>query len=584
MITAFAGILAAWFELRDRMQTESDRQRTRTYYKKIWQTIQQTDLLQLPEKAITKFLTIKTVLPNKILALGDKFIDIAPKWLLAPTIITTPIIAFASGWFASGLILALLLCVPIVVIIVIGLLERIGRIDTKTEVFELLVTSYFLLLFVTGLAFLKVVLGLNILFATIVMLVTLPLYGYFVVGMTLALLAEKLREQWKISIFKNSDIWIFVGLSIAASFPLTLIALLIGYMAVPYCWVPKTMQMLGSNVLFDGLTMLMTILILSQAVHPRRRFPIPFAVFLDVVVAAVLACASLYCGVVFTERHLDFIATAHVLIGLSPDGGGFEIGPYFWAMHTTFIPTVIYLLLILFCWTGKLLILPIAHFLRRGAAVEKPHHLMAGVFLFITAVFGVISTGADVLGNKAVEGTRISKLKKDVSVDLNTGKTALNIRTKERVEELKNVIIKEKIDSWLFRKHPSFKVTKDDGSVIEYSNTEYAGSIINIFWGKDYIDPFLSKGIKRILDETGKECRTNGLRAEEPLKEAAALLNGIIWNIYDRMAEVDFKLRKQRGDSEAVFKKNVDGKIKVMDEKLREHLRAALELYSDQTQ
>lgn len=579
IIAAFAGILAAWFELRDRMQTENDRQRTRTYYKKIWLTIQQTGLLRLPEEAITKFLTIKTILPNKLLAPLGKFLEIAPKRLAVVAFIISPVIAFAVGRFAYGRILALLLGLPMTVIFMMGLF--VSKYKPTSKVPYLGIMFYLSFWLATGLAFLKIILGLNIFLATLVMLVFLPFYGYFVVGLYLAFLANGLMMYFKIRVFRNPDIWIFIGLTIVISFFLTLMALLIGYMASPHCWIPKTMQMLVSNVIFDGLTMLMTILILSQAVLPQRRFPIPFAVFLDVAVAAVLACASLYCGVAFTERHLDVMATARVLVGLSPDGGSFELGPYFWAMHTTFIPTLFYLSMILICWIGKLLVLPVTSFLSRGAVAEKPHHLMAGVFIFIATVFGVISKGAETLGNKAVDDSRIVELKKDVSVDPNTGKTVLNIRTKERVEELKEFIIKEKIDPWLFRKHPSFKVTKDDGSVIEFSGLEYGGSVITIFWKKDYIDSFLSKGIKRILDETGQECRTNGLSAEVPLKEAAALLNGIIWNIYDRMAVVDFKLRKQRGDSETVFKKSVDGKIKVMHEKVHEHLRAALELYSD---
>ncbi|MBA7697134.1 hypothetical protein ES703_105792 [subsurface metagenome] len=72
-------------------------------------------------------------------------------------------------------------------------------------------------------------------------------------------------------------------------------------------------------------------------------------------------------------------------------------------MHTTFIPTLLYMILITLCWVGKLLVLPVASILSRGAVVEKPHHLTAGVFLFIAAVFGVISTGVDTLGNKTIE-------------------------------------------------------------------------------------------------------------------------------------------------------------------------------------
>jgi len=210
---------------------------------------------------------------------------------------------------------------------------------------------------------------------------------------------------------------------------------------------------------------------------------------------------------------------------------------------------------------------------------HDPKWIITIIVTIILAIIGWILQGK----NHEVRSKSSQERLKVLTIDPNTGRTALFIRTKERVEELKNIIIKEKIDPWLFIKHSGLKVVKDDGSIIEVSGVAYSGSVINIFWSKDYIDPFLSKGIKRILDETGQECRTNGLRAQEPLKEAAALLNGIILNIYGRMAEVDFKLRKQRGESEKVFKKSVDEKIKVMHEKVREHLQAALELYSDQT-
>ncbi len=169
---------------------------------------------------------------------------------------------------------------------------------------------------------------------------------------------------------------------------------------------------------------------------------------------------------------------------------------------------------------------------------------------------------------------------KVLSVDPNTGKTVLFVRTRERVDGLREFIIKEKIDPWLFLWHRSFKVTKFDGSIIEYPNLEYGGSLRAIFWGQDYIDPFLKEGIQQVLDETGKECRVNQIRAEEPVKEAGALLAGIIRNIYDRMAEVDSKLLKKREGSEKVSKKNVEDRIRTMDKYLREQLQAALELYS----
>lgn len=388
-IAASAGIFAAWFELRDRWQTEDDRQRTRTYYKKIWQTIQQTGLLLLPEKAITGFLTTKTALVAKAKGLFNSL----PDSIIMLLMFTTPVAGFVVGWFTSGWILALVLSVPMTIFPVLVFLDEIVGMDTLSNndaIASVVVINHSLFWLVTSLALLKVVLNLNIVIATLVMIVLFPIYA-LLVGLPLVGLVDSAGDRFQ----KSKGNWFVFGMTLAASFSITLIALLIGYVADSTCWIPKTMQMLGSNVIFDGLTVLATIVILTLAVPPKRRIPIPVAVCLDVAVAAVFACASLYCGVAFTDRHLGIIETARVLVALSPEGGHFEIGPYFWAMHTTFIPTLLYMFLITLCWVGKLLVLPVASILSRGAVVEKPHHLTAGVFLFIAAVFGVIGKGID---------------------------------------------------------------------------------------------------------------------------------------------------------------------------------------------
>jgi hypothetical protein len=56
MIATLAGILAAWFEFRDRWQTKEDQRRTRASYRRVWLTIRQSGVLQLPEYAIAAFL------------------------------------------------------------------------------------------------------------------------------------------------------------------------------------------------------------------------------------------------------------------------------------------------------------------------------------------------------------------------------------------------------------------------------------------------------------------------------------------------------------------------------------------------
>ncbi|MEE8391936.1 MAG: hypothetical protein V3S14_14220, partial [Anaerolineae bacterium] len=363
-------------------------------------------LLLLPEKAIPGFLSTTTALIDK--ARGS--LDSLPYWLVFLLVPTMPIVGFVVGWLASGWILALVLGVALTVPLSVDFLFIIRMVtgsnnDADKAIVSVLIIALCLFWIATGLALLKVVLGLNIVLATLVMIVLLPAYALSI-GLPLVGLADCVgRSQ------ESRANWFAFGMTMAASFSITMIALMVGYMADSTCWVPKTMQMLGSNVIFDGLTMLATIMILTLAVPPQRRIPIPLAVCLDVVVAAVFACASLYCGVAFTDRHLGIIETARVLVALSPDGGHFEIGPYFWAMHTTFIPTLLYLILITFCWVGKLLVLPVASILSRGAVVEKPHSLTAGVFLFIAAVFGVIGAGID----RTIDSTPSRQEKKVIS-------------------------------------------------------------------------------------------------------------------------------------------------------------------------
>jgi hypothetical protein len=189
---------------------------------------------------------------------------------------------------------------------------------------------------------------------------------------------------------RTEDLW-FLGFTIALSFTVTMSALIIGYYVSPNSHVPQTMQMMFSNVICDGLTMLFTIILLSKVVSPKASLPIPIAVLLDVFMAVLLACASLYLGLMGSAHSITIRQTVNVLIALSPNGANWELGPYFWAMHTSFLPTLAYLSLILLCWVGRLLVLPIANLFSKGAAIEKPHHLTAGFFLFIAAVFAALA-------------------------------------------------------------------------------------------------------------------------------------------------------------------------------------------------
>jgi len=155
----------------------------------------------------------------------------------------------------------------------------------------------------------------------------------------------------------------------------------------------------------------------------------------------------------------------------------------------------------------------------------------------------------------------------------------LYVRTKKKVDELEDFLIKEKLIPWRFFRTGKFKVTNYDGKVIAYSGVEFEGSPQNVFW-EGFIEPFIEDGIQKILDEIGKECQQNNLDPEPHIKEAASLLYGLIIKVYNYMAETDQRLRG-KGYPEKVKRMDVDDKIRKMNEVLEEHVEAVLALYSN---
>jgi len=155
----------------------------------------------------------------------------------------------------------------------------------------------------------------------------------------------------------------------------------------------------------------------------------------------------------------------------------------------------------------------------------------------------------------------------------------LYVRTKKRVDELENFLIKEKLTPWRFFRTRKFKVINYDGKVIAYSGIEFTGTPRIVFW-EGFIEPFMEDGIQKTLDEVAKECQQNNLDPEPHIKKAASLLCGLISKVYNYMAETD-QLLRGKGFPKKVKRVDVEDKIRKMNEVLEEHIEAALALYSN---
>ncbi len=387
VIGTASAIAAACFEVRDRAQTEEGRRRTRKWYGDKWHTIHDSSLLELPEKVINSLVGTKQTIAKHASQIAEWFFTswhillyggwVALSEAVIPNNPSEGSVSPLVSWLMFGLF---------------GLSMLVSAIGEVTErrywlIVALALLTLFSLLYVAG-AVLDL-LELSIILSALKMLFVAPMCAVSV-NLALFLVALRVRRM-------AQETAGLLSLSISASFLLTLCALAIGHAATPDAWVPQTLQMLIANVIFDGLTVLATYVILSRAIGPQRKYSIPVAVVLDVVVAALFASASLWFGLLGTEHALSVKQTLWVLIAKSPEGTGIHLGPYFWAMHTTFLPTLFYLAVIVLCGAAKLIVLPVAKVLSKGEAVDKPHHLTAGVFALVCVIFFGLAKGVNLL-------------------------------------------------------------------------------------------------------------------------------------------------------------------------------------------
>lgn len=379
-LAAIFGLLAALFTFRETAQNQ-EHEKTRTWFRQKWESINKSKWLSLPEKIISWILRIKTHLKPDLLSKISY-----EKWFKKILWISAPILLGLGCFLTWGIyaaIIAVILTLPIPLQDFSGIVEDF--LDKMPEFFLLL---YFAMTYgMIGTLLTLQILNADIIIAFLAMLVLFPFYWAIIIAPVIVFLEEYSK-------FDSGKLFPF-SFAAAISFTVTFFAILLGHLANPSAWQPKTFQMLMSNVIFDGFTMVVTLMILSWAIKGKSTLRIPIALFFDIVIAALFACCSLFFGLVFTEKALSLKSILYILMARSPDGTITELGPYFWAMHTTFLPTLVYLSIILFGWLGKTLLIPIKWFFGLGQEHKNPLKLTAGLFGLIAAIFFFLTFAAN---------------------------------------------------------------------------------------------------------------------------------------------------------------------------------------------
>lgn len=409
-----SGAIGSYFGIRAAVKTQSEEDLLKKRFEVVWRTINIIPWNQLPEKAISWLLGKKTNITSWFANLGYKD---GPVKL---TFSFNAIAAGAAGWFLFGWIGVLTLGLPILFLLAI-IASDINVKTWPTVVRILLWVGWLVPTTITLIVFLKLSTIVQLGVATVLTVTLIPVYAMAI--FFLAVLVGGIRESqvenlnWQ---FEGNAFDYLVSFSIACaiSFSVTLAALLIGHTAHSNAWVPQRIPMLLSNVLFDGLTLVVTLFILGLAIKPESCLSIPLAVILDAALAAVFACGSLWCGLRFTEHPVTLRETLNVLIIRSTNGSCWEIGPLFWAMHTTFGPTAVYLTVILLCWLAKFIYRPINWVFYRGKS-SNPFGLTVALFSCVAAML----FGISMLMGHMEDRAKLSEIRPPVKSTVVTPKT-----------------------------------------------------------------------------------------------------------------------------------------------------------------
>jgi hypothetical protein len=382
------GLLGAVFTFADQVENERA-EKTQAWFKNKWEAIDGSRWFTLPEDTTRWLLHSRSLILRVFDGLFEKR-EIVPRILLL-CITFLSFVGCVLYWNIFIACLSIFFTGPFIIIGIFG--KHIPNFfDRLFERFEwYLVISIFVSGIGTLVLWLQIIIRQELYYAAVIILLFVPFF-WIAALMPVATLSDFLLDV-------NSKEWTdsltLFSFGIAGGFTITLVALAIGHIVEPAARVPQTLQMLFSNVIFDGLTMALTFTILSRALSKDGLLRLPMGILLDIVLAAIFAVLSLFLGVALTEKALGLAEILYILIGRSSDNSHFEFSPYFWVMHTTFIPTLLYLSLILFCWIGKTMLFPVRWFFGKGQENKNPMKLTGLLFGVFATIFGglVVLTG-----------------------------------------------------------------------------------------------------------------------------------------------------------------------------------------------
>lgn len=150
---------------------------------------------------------------------------------------------------------------------------------------------------------------------------------------------------------------------------------------------------------------------------------------------------------------------------------------------------------------------------------------------------------------------------------------------KERVEFEFERLKRERVTPWaFFLTDKGVRLTDFFGKQVNYTGggLQFDGSPREYFWN-GFIQPFLNDVVSRSFSETEEFCSKKGLDWRLPLEETALFLKVGVNGVYQRMSDIDQRLRG-KGYPNSLPKYDPSGKLAVSNAFIEERLSAELAL------
>ena len=111
---------------------------------------------------------------------------------------------------------------------------------------------------------------------------------------------------------------------------------------------------------------------------------------------------------------------------------------------------------------------------------------------------------------------------------------------------------------------PAFHCKTFYGKDINYQVDEYNGSLQHVFWNR-YIEPFIEDIVARAIEYTVTLCKKKNQSSKAPLNEVEKLLKSLSVKTYERMADIDQRLRG-KGNPQFVKKRDTFSEQSAMED------------------